>query len=976
MKNEPRWKAVIDALINESKNKSGKALDQDIPFIEIYDTWLQAAIEILRRKVILLLPLIGPEAFSSLQSSLVSRMHLFASATIALELASCKISGRLRGETPEERYQVFITFFLQKKNLQAFFSEYFILAEILGNAILQWVENSSRFLSRLKKDTRQLMAAFNEGKPLGEIVKANFQSSDFHNKGQSVLHLEFSSGLKLLYKPKDLTLTILFHEMLEGLAELGLNPTLKSYKVLNKKGYGWEEHVRVMPCESEEQIDLYYERAGIYLGLFYLLYGWDLHYENVIASGSHPVVVDTECLFCSNLRMADVPEDAISSDHSVLAVGMLPMLSEGDNKEKKANIGGLINDEGKPLPFLIHRWQGLKTDELYQELYSPLSERGEHHLVYQDKVISPGDHVEAMMSGFKKLYLIIQKNQNYFLDHWLEKLSQVPVRVVPRSTYFYSSIMMKLLWHPSTLRSKKELRKTFEILRKGIFGKQKQLAPLLREERKALLRGDVPYFIKLPNDLDVSIPGKKKPILKNSMATNGYQRALERIQKMDEIQLEEQLSYIQLSLYAIQQQAHRETYPHSYLSAEDASAGFVTQGRIESFLKAIANDLMRYAQKSKKGHLYWLAPEPNPITEEISLRPMSFQLYGGVTGVALFFAGLSVLLKDSHWKDCAIAALKTLSQTIDDYDNAILVATHSIGGFSGVGGMIYGLFHTGRLLEDKALIKRAEKLARSIKIAEIKKDSIYDVIGGASGLLLSLLSLYSYLKKDYLLDLAESCAEHLCDQAIVSPNGAASWKGSMSEKSLLGFSHGTAGYAYALLKFCAIKPNPKVHKMALAAMHYERLHFSKDEGNWLNYFHTPPVSMCAWCHGATGVALGRIGSAAIYKDHELEKEIKYALHMTEENLLETSRINLCCGIFGRVETLMEASKRLNDPSLEQKVWAALHPIFNHFEKVGGVTKAVDKFFNPGLMQGISGVGFTLLRLIDKENLLPQVLLLE
>src|SRR3712207_8377597 len=52
----------------------------------------------------------------------------------------------------------------------------------------------------------------------------------------------------------------------------------------------------------------YYERAGMLLCLFYVLEGTDCHYENIIASGEYPVLIDTETLMHHRARET-VPQD-------------------------------------------------------------------------------------------------------------------------------------------------------------------------------------------------------------------------------------------------------------------------------------------------------------------------------------------------------------------------------------------------------------------------------------------------------------------------------------------------------------------------------------------------------------------------------------------------------------------------------------------------------------------------------------------
>ena len=85
-----------------------------------------------------------------------------------------------------------------------------------------------------------------------------------------------------------------------------------------------------LPCRDHDEARRYYERAGMLLCLFYVLEGTDCHYENIIASGEYPVLIDTETLMHHRAREI-VPEDENAQTeafeqlgHSVLRTGLLP----------------------------------------------------------------------------------------------------------------------------------------------------------------------------------------------------------------------------------------------------------------------------------------------------------------------------------------------------------------------------------------------------------------------------------------------------------------------------------------------------------------------------------------------------------------------------------------------------------------------------------------------------------------------------
>ena len=72
----------------------------------------------------------------------------------------------------------------------------------------------------------------------------------------------------------------------------------------------------------------FYLRQGGYLALLHTLYAGDFHFENLLAAGEHPMLIDLEALFHPSLidydpqRPDHLAQQAV--DDSVLSVNMLP----------------------------------------------------------------------------------------------------------------------------------------------------------------------------------------------------------------------------------------------------------------------------------------------------------------------------------------------------------------------------------------------------------------------------------------------------------------------------------------------------------------------------------------------------------------------------------------------------------------------------------------------------------------------------
>jgi hypothetical protein len=217
--------------------------------------------------------------------------------TLVLELNVARLEDRLQGETPEERFQDFVRRIREKTGLLVILEEYPLLARQLLNIVDRWLNYTLEFLQHLCADWQDLRAIFSPESDPGLLTAVEGGAGDTHRGGRSVLKVKFSSGLQLVYKPKSLAIDVHFQELLRWLNERGYQPAFRVVRLLNRETYGWSEFVDSHGCESPEEVTRFYERQGGYLALLYALSATDFHFENLIAAGEHPVLIDLEALF-------------------------------------------------------------------------------------------------------------------------------------------------------------------------------------------------------------------------------------------------------------------------------------------------------------------------------------------------------------------------------------------------------------------------------------------------------------------------------------------------------------------------------------------------------------------------------------------------------------------------------------------------------------------------------------------------------
>ena len=142
--------------------------------------------------------------------------------------------------------------------------------------------------------------------------------------------MTFASGRRLVYKPKDMGTEAAYQRLLAWLNDQGAPLSFKVLRVLDRSTHGWEEFVPHRRASNPDQGRRYYERAGTLLCLFYVLEVTDCHYENIVASGEYPVLVDAETVMHHRAGALIPADDNARSeafdqiDHSVLRTGLSP----------------------------------------------------------------------------------------------------------------------------------------------------------------------------------------------------------------------------------------------------------------------------------------------------------------------------------------------------------------------------------------------------------------------------------------------------------------------------------------------------------------------------------------------------------------------------------------------------------------------------------------------------------------------------
>jgi lantibiotic modifying enzyme len=211
----------------------------------------------------------------------------------------------------------------------------------------------------------------------------------------------------------------------------------------------------------------------------------------------------------------------------------------------------------------------------------------------------------------------------------------------------------------------------------------------------------------------------------------------------------------------------------------------------------------------------------------------------------------------------------------------------------------------------------------------------------------------------------------LLAHARPTPVGRA-WHGAAANKPVAGFSHGQSGIAWALGALFGATGAPRFRAAAADAVRFERTLYAPALRNWPNTLGAEPHDQHAWCHGAPGVGLARLGLRTYLDDAATDAELAIAIETTRTRGFSEQHC-LCHGSLGNLELLLTAARDGDRAELAADIDRQLARTLADIRTRGwhcGVPLGVE---TPGLLTGVAGIGYALLRHVDAS--IPSVLTL-
>lgn len=822
-----------------------------------------------------------------------------------------------------------------------------------------WLEQASTIVVRFTEDKDAIQTQLLSGSPVSGIDKVRFGLGDSHRGGRSVAILDFSDGRHVVYKPRNLAIDTHFARLLDWTNQhCGTDLWVPAH--LDRGDYGWVEFVSHAACGDDAEVERFYFRMGNLLALLYALEGNDFHYENIIAVGEHPVLIDLESFFRPNLS----GEETEALDNSVLAVGLLPnrMAAAGQIPE----ISGLSDAQGQ---------LGLENLFLIQtedDTWSLVRSRGilpgadNIPVLNGAKIELQVEHSQPLKRGFERVYRAILENMAD-LSSLLDACASDQVRVLFRHTATYAHLLEEAR-HPALMASERATADHYALLRLGV-DEYPAAAQFVEFEIADLHRGDVPMFTAQAGSrhLWYSDGG----YVANFFHRDGIETARRKLARLSLQDLDRQLWIIGNAFIAHAARASAQGRARARLHPADISATALDE-RLITQATMIGTRLREQMHISDESASWLVHLSASLDNTKFELIPAFYDLYGGMPAEILFFSQLAQVSGAYEHLTLAQKALRHLKQRLNESGSAV----QAIGLYVGWGSLVHLMTALAQLESNYQHLDYIETLLADPRFEDlIAKDRNFSLIKGTAGFMLACSDLYIASRSPRALQLAQACADHLI---------AHRWEGSehhawrvTSAVPLSGLAHGASGFAMAFARLHEATGNPEYRNVSLSALEYERTLFHPESGNWqdrrdfvIRERGDSPWCSVAWAHGAPGIGLARLALLRAGIDTpQIRQELDLAVRTTIATGFDGND-SLIFGNFGNLELLACYNECFGQDALPELPELASRMLARVERE--GLQLIAPVAFPIGLMGGATGIAYQCLRLARMHQV-PSVL---
>lgn len=425
---------------------------------------------------------------------------------------------------------------------KSLFEKYPVLNAALKKKSSTFYNHILKITQRFQDDLEHIIKTFcfDESENL-QVTSIEANIGDGHN-GEGTALLYLSNKAKLIYKPRNVEISNSYNTFIDWI-NYNSDVDLKTFKVLNKDGYGWLEYVEQNEVHSEDDLQEYYYKAGALLAITLFLGSKDYHRENIIASGKQPVLIDHETIiqpFLENNHVRSWDKEYKIPHLSVLESALII----NPNTGVPADLAGFGISGQIEITEMIKKLINPNTIESRRVTRFVKRNLAEGNIPkYNGTYIFPNRQKGALITGFSTIYDLFRTRKKELKSQStpLETFKNKEIRYVWRPTFVYYKILQYLKNPAFMLSAETYQSKLYELLSKAYREDHMvEYRFMLDLEMEQMLAGDIPIF-NLHSDEHTLAGNNSFKVFKYSSLENMYNR----LDQLSELHKNEQLNYIE-----------------------------------------------------------------------------------------------------------------------------------------------------------------------------------------------------------------------------------------------------------------------------------------------------------------------------------------------------------------------------------------------------------------------------------------------
>ncbi len=890
---------------------------------------------------------------------------VFQLSRIASMVLHCELSDKCSPKSVElQQFEEFTSSLLAGGWLDLC-RDYPVLLRLLTTKIDTFQHAVIECLVRLQND-RSIIENAGLLTDLTKLIGFSFGRGETHNCGRSVIHLTFSNGEELFYKPKALANDHwFFAHVVPTLRRVGV--PIGELCVVDCGSYGWVESVRGSPGALNRGAS---ETAkGRLLALAWALNATDLHFENLLVVDGLFFPIDLETILGAS-PISEEDGDENWRRWTVLSTDMLQARfgSEG----RKSDVSGFsAKSFVTPFPHFsfINDYNGIPRLRIAKPT-DPDVEARRSGAVSDN--ISTSELTDAFVSS-------VQDLRAPLLSALQAAPPELESRLVIRPTLFYERLFQRLLM-PRFLRDATTFSIELSRLHSGLSklnpNKREEIKNIVNSEIEQIQKGDIPHFTYFADRLEVFT--NRSRISGVSLEATGIEVATAKLSKFKDSDIAEQVRLIEasagLASHHWNEKNRKGTAHVGQFKPGADHAGF--SKKVDEFALALAVDIVSAHHKLPNGRTRWIGHIGDAAGKSLIPVVTDDSYFGGYWGIVVFLERASTRnIANIEAATCLQEFLKNEAEARrkgSGYNPGI----QSVVGIDGTAGYLLAV---SRLLDTNPqrwgfLLASAEQLVVDLPARLGMQQGALDYIGGDAGLVLSLLRIKHHLKlsENLVPSVIQMCIHRLLASAKRSDSLGLHWPSPLGANGLLGFAHGNAGYLAALAQLITDYERGNIalsqenveccYEMIADGMRFE--HQLCSTRFWPDLRDTLPSGTPAntsWCHGLAGIGLAKLAilqTSRFNSDVMLRREVRELATAVKDqngaNVFDTA----CCGSGGEWIFLARSAALLDDGEMKPSdiVLEALDRI-QQVRGYRGFMGQRSRFdLSPSLFQGAAGVG--------------------